>query len=142
MVIGGDGHDLADVDHADLDSLGGDHDLARCDTRRCTVTGSAGGAGLAPPGVRRAGGAGHEQEPGNAWCAATVAEFAAIGIRGRAGRLKRHYFMLIFFLKWRLIGKPRGPRHKTTWNSIPEPETVTLMRFSRSHFRRLVSMTS
>ena len=28
---------------------------------------------MAPSGVRREGGAGHEQEPGNAWCAATLA---------------------------------------------------------------------
>jgi hypothetical protein len=28
MVVRGDGDDLAGVDHADVDSLGGDHDLA------------------------------------------------------------------------------------------------------------------
>ena len=47
VVPGGDGDDLARVDQADLDLLGSDHDAAREETRRCTVTGPDGGSGLA-----------------------------------------------------------------------------------------------
>jgi len=47
VVLGDHGNGLAGVDHADVDFLGGDHDAAREETRRWTVTAGREGRGRA-----------------------------------------------------------------------------------------------